>query len=105
MAHVPNARAYHCLYDWSGSAHVQGLYTLPCMRSAYLVLSARTQALSPLPAANRDSEFFFFNLRFPMGGVKSNGLWAISPGLSVTSTIGRSRVRSKVRFQWPTRCN
>ena len=67
------------------------------MCSAYLVLSARTQALWLLPAAAR-WEFFFiylsYNLRFPMGGV--NGLWAISPGLSVTST---REVKGQVKGQ------
>ena len=30
MAHVRHARAYHRLYDWSGSAHVQGLHCHTC---------------------------------------------------------------------------
>ena len=38
--------------------------------------------------------FLSYNLRFPMGGV--NGLWAISPGLSVTST---REVKGQVKGQ------
>ena len=38
MACVRNARAYHRLYDWSGSVHVQGLRCHACavLTSCYL---------------------------------------------------------------------
>ena len=65
---------------------------MPRMCSAYLVLSARTQALWPLPA--RREFFSSYNLCFPMGGM--NGLWATSPGLSVTST---REVKGQVKGQ------
>ena len=75
------AHIYHHLYDWSGSAHVQGLHCHACavLTSCYLPghkCFGRWQLDGVL--------FLSYNLRFLMGGV--NGLWAISPGLSVTST-------------------
>ena len=86
--------------------------TWPHIRSAYLVLSARTKALWPLPARGTEVLFFLifflcYNLYFPMGGV--NGLWArlylqVYPQVCWWPQLGRSRVRSKVRGQWPRQC-
>ena len=54
---------------------MQGLHCPACAVLTSCYLSARTQALWPLPAIDGTSFFtVIYNLRFPMGGV--NGLWA-----------------------------
>ena len=73
------------------------------MRSAYLVLSARTQALWPLPARRKFFSFkFLFMLQSPLpygrrewvvGQAISPG---VSPGLLVTST---REVKGQVKSQ------
>ena len=62
MARVRNAREYHRLYDWSGSAHVQGLHCHACAVLTSCYLSGHKRC----GRCQLDKSFFSFKLQSPL---------------------------------------